>query len=159
MEMRIGNGYDIHPLVLGKNLVLGGIKIPYSMGLDGHSDGDCLLHAISDALLGAIGAKDIGCYFRDNDPHNEGINSQVILEFATNLVSSNGYQIANIDNILIASQPKISPYYSEIRNNIAKILKLSSEKIGLKSKTGNNVYSEIQKANIACFSTCLLIKN
>ncbi len=119
--MRIGIGYDAHRLVENRPLIIGGVEIPYSKGLLGHSDADVLLHAVCDALLGAAGLGDIGKHFPDKDPKYKGISSMILLENTIELLKSEGYSVVNIDCTVVAQAPKISPYIEEIKNNIEKI--------------------------------------
>jgi 2-C-methyl-D-erythritol 2,4-cyclodiphosphate synthase len=119
--MRIGIGYDAHRLVENRPLIIGGVNIPYTLGLLGHSDADVLLHAVCDALLGAAGFGDIGKHFPDKDPKYKGISSMILLEKTMELLKSNGYSVSNIDCTVVAQAPKIAPYIDEIKNNIEKI--------------------------------------
>ncbi len=119
--MRIGIGYDAHRLVENRPLIIGGVNIPYTLGLLGHSDADVLLHAVCDALLGAAGFGDIGKHFPDKDPKYKGISSIILLEKTMELLKSNGYSVSNIDCTVVAQAPKIAPYIEEIKNNIEKI--------------------------------------
>ncbi|MBC7822213.1 MAG: 2-C-methyl-D-erythritol 2,4-cyclodiphosphate synthase [Planctomycetaceae bacterium] len=131
----VGIGYDVHRLVAGRKLILGGIEIPHSMGLDGHSDADVLAHAIADALLGAIGERDIGHHFPNTDESIRGISSLKILERVAELIASKGARIANIDSTLIAEAPKIGPHIAAMRSALADSLHISSEHVGIKATT------------------------
>ncbi len=133
--MRVGIGFDVHPLVEGESLVIGGVHIPYKYGLKGHSDADVLTHALMDALLGAMGKGDIGQHFPDNDPVYKGIESLLLLKKVYLLLEKGNYQVNNIDLILIAEKPKISPYYSDIIKNFSKILKINSQRVNIKATT------------------------
>ena len=117
--MRIGNGYDVHKLVEGRKLILGGVEIEHTLGLDGHSDADVLLHAISDALLGAAALGDIGLHFPDTDPKYKGADSLKLLSAVGKLIREKGYEIENIDSVILAQKPKLRPYIDEMRKNIA----------------------------------------
>ncbi|HEA47477.1 MAG TPA: 2-C-methyl-D-erythritol 2,4-cyclodiphosphate synthase [bacterium] len=131
--MRVGMGYDVHKLVEGRRLILGGVEVLFGRGLLGHSDGDVLLHAICDALLGAAGKGDIGRHFPDTDPEYKDISSLILLEKVKGLIKE--YKINNIDSIVIAQEPKLAPYLSKMKENIAKILKLDKSKINIKATT------------------------
>jgi 2-C-methyl-D-erythritol 2,4-cyclodiphosphate synthase len=133
--MRIGYGWDSHEFKRGVPLLIGGVRLPHSKGLAGHSDGDVLLHALTDALLGAIGAGDIGSYFPPSDPKWKGADSTVFLAHALKLVGRAGYAVANVDSTLILAEPKIAPHARKIQANVAKLLKLSPHDVGIKAKT------------------------
>jgi 2-C-methyl-D-erythritol 2,4-cyclodiphosphate synthase len=130
-----GIGYDVHRLVTNRPLILGGVEIPYSLGLDGHSDADVLAHAIADAVLGAIGERDIGFHFPNTDDSIRGISSLEILRKAATLVRERGGQIVNIDSSLIAQAPKIGPYVTQMRTNLAQALGLDARRVGIKATT------------------------
>ncbi|WP_408955480.1 2-C-methyl-D-erythritol 2,4-cyclodiphosphate synthase [Natroniella sp. ANB-PHB2] len=133
--MRVGLGYDVHQLARGEELILGGVKIDYSMGLVGHSDADVLLHAIKDSLLGAIGAGDIGSHFPDDDPQYKDISSLVLLEQVMDSVLEAKYEVNNLDAIIIAQQPKLAPYISQMENKIAQKLQVEVGQVNLKATT------------------------
>lgn len=133
--MRIGQGFDVHRLVSGRKLVLGGVEVPYEMGLLGHSDADVLIHAIMDALLGAIGAGDIGVHFPDNDPGFKDIDSMVLLERVLTLVNEHGFQIVNIDGTIIAQRPKLAGYIPQMRQKIADMAGVEVSRINIKATT------------------------
>ena len=133
--MRVGIGYDVHRLVEGRDLILGGVKIPHIMGLLGHSDADVLLHAIMDALLGAAALGDIGKHFPDTDMRYKGISSMKLLEEVGNLLEQQGYVIENIDATIIAQKPKLRPYIEEMEQNIAEVLHLRKNQINVKATT------------------------
>ncbi|WP_300670450.1 2-C-methyl-D-erythritol 2,4-cyclodiphosphate synthase [Desulfoluna sp.] len=133
--MRIGKGYDVHRLVEGRELILGGVKVPYEKGLLGHSDADVLLHAMCDALLGAAGLGDIGEHFPDSDPQFKGISSLLLLAHCVALLGRKGYEVVNVDATLLAEKPKISPYKSAMRDNIAEVLCLDLEDVNIKATT------------------------
>lgn len=132
---RIGNGYDVHRLVEGRKLILGGVEIPYGKGLLGHSDADVLVHSIMDALLGACGESDIGKHFPDNDISYKGISSLILLEKVKAVVLAKGYNISNIDSIIVAEWPKLSPYIDEMKKKISEVLQLDKDLIGIKATT------------------------
>lgn len=133
--MRIGMGYDVHRLTKDRDLIMGGVKIPYELGLLGHSDADVLLHAIMDALLGAAALGDIGKHFPDSDDKYKGISSIKLLEEVGDMLNSNLYYIENIDSTIIAQKPKMRPYIDEMRENIAKALKLDISQVNVKATT------------------------
>ena len=128
-RIRTGHGFDLHRLVEGRKLILGGIEIPHHLGLLGHSDADCLIHALADAMLGALGLPDIGHHFPDNDPSNKDLDSAQIL-LHTKLLKERGYAVGNIDLTLIAQRPKLADYLPSIRANLAKILEMQEDLIG-----------------------------
>lgn len=133
--MRIGNGYDVHKLVSGRKLIIGGVEIPHSLGLLGHSDADVLLHAISDAILGACAMGDIGGMFPDTDEKWKGADSLKLLEAVVDRINEQGYKIENIDSILIAQKPKMKPYIEQMRANIAKVCKIDINSVSVKATT------------------------
>ena len=139
MKIKIGLGYDIHRLVEGRKLILGGVEIPWQKGLLGHSDADVLLHAISDALLGAIGEKSIGDFFPDNVPETKNISSIKILQYVVDLIYQRGWTISNIDAVLIVEQPKLSPFIERIRNKISQIAGVAIEDVNVKAKTNEGM--------------------
>lgn len=133
--MRIGHGYDVHKLVEGRDLILGGVKIPHRLGLLGHSDADVLLHAVSDALLGALALGDIGKHFPDTDPAYKGADSMVLLAEVMKLVEQEGYRLVNLDATILAQAPKLRPYIDEMRANIAKALGADISQVSVKATT------------------------
>ncbi len=137
--MRIGHGYDVHKLVEGRRLIVGGVDIPHSLGLLGHSDADVLLHAISDALLGACAMGDIGGMFPDTDPEWEGADSLKLLEAVVKKLNDSGYFIENIDSTLIAQKPKMKPYIFQMRENIAKACGIDADMVSVKATTEENL--------------------
>ncbi len=134
-SMRIGEGYDVHPFVEGRDLILGGVKIPFEMGLKGHSDADALLHAIGDSILGALAEGDLGKHFPDTDPKYRGISSLKLLEEIFKLVEQKGYVIANLDATVICQKPKLAPYIQQMRQNIAEVLHVPEEAVNVKATT------------------------
>ena len=133
--MRIGNGYDVHKFADDRDLIIGGVNIPYEKGLLGHSDADVLIHAIMDALLGATALGDIGKLFPDTDPAYKGISSVLLLEKVSDLLRENGFKVSNVDSIIVAQQPKMAPYKEEMRENIAKAMKIDVDRINVKATT------------------------
>jgi 2-C-methyl-D-erythritol 2,4-cyclodiphosphate synthase len=133
--MRIGTGFDVHRLTDGRRLVMGGVEIPFGKGLLGHSDGDVLLHAISDAILGALSEGDIGIHFPDTDRDIEGIDSAVILARVSAIARDRGYRVVNVDSVVVAEAPKIAPYRDAMRERIAGLLSIDPGMVGLKGKT------------------------
>ena len=154
--MRIGMGYDVHRLVEGRDLIMGGVKIPYERGLLGHSDADVLLHAISDALLGAAALGDIGRHFPDTDPAYKGISSLLLLEKVGDLLEEKGYLIENIDATIIAQAPKMRPYIDVMRENIAKALRISAEQVNVKATTEEGLGFTGSGEGISSQAICLL---
>ena len=127
--MRIGHGYDVHRLKEGRALILGGVKIPYELGLDGHSDADVLLHAVSDALLGAAGLGDIGRHFPDTDPKYKGISSMKLLQEVVELINKSGYKFKNVSSVIMAQKPKLAKFVDEIKQNLANALGVVNDNI------------------------------
>lgn len=156
--MRIGIGYDLHRLKKGRKLILGGLEIPYPKGLFGHSDADVLLHAISDALLGAANLGDIGQHFPDTDPKYKNISSKIILDKVYQLVRKKGYKIENIDSVIIAEEPKLAPYIPQMKKNIARVLKIKPGEISIKAKTNEKLGYLGQKQAIAAYAISSLKK-
>lgn len=157
--MRIGNGYDVHKLVLGRPLIIGGETIPYPLGLEGHSDADVLVHAIMDALLGALALGDIGRHFPDTDAKYKGANSIDLLAHVRNLVHENNYEILNIDSIIVAEKPKMNIYIPNMRQNIAAALRLDSSAVNVKATTTEHLGFAGRGEGIASYAVCLLTKN
>ena len=133
--IRIGHGYDVHRLVENRKLILGGVEIPYEKGLLGHSDADVLLHAIMDAVLGALALGDIGKLFPDNDPSYKGIDSMLLLRRVIGLMEEKGYRLSNLDSTISAEKPKLSPYIIKMRENIAEAFGVSPENVSVKATT------------------------
>ena len=138
-EYRIGLGHDRHRLVAGRKLLLGGVEVPFELGLDGHSDADVLLHAITDALLGAAGLGDIGDWFPNTDPQWAGADSTVFLQAALSAVKERGWQVVNLDCTIHAERPKLSPHNAAIKNNVARLLGVLEDQVNVKAKTGEKV--------------------
>lgn len=154
--MRIGHGYDVHRLVEGRKLILGGVEIPYELGLDGHSDADVLLHAVCDALLGAAGLGDIGLHFPDTDPAYKGADSRNLLRVVGKKVAAAGYGISNIDVTMIAQRPKLRPYIPQMQVNIAEDLELDPDQVNVKATTEEHLGFTGTGEGMACHAVCLL---
>ena len=157
-NVRIGHGYDVHRLVPERDLILGGVTIPYEKGLLGHSDADVLLHAVCDALLGALALGDIGKLFPDNDPQYAGIDSRLLLLKTATLIREKGWQIGNIDATVVAQAPRLSPYIQEMRENIAATLELSIDAISVKATTEEHLGFTGEGLGIAAHAICLLFR-
>ncbi len=155
--MRIGFGYDLHALVKKRELILGGVHVPYELGLLGHSDADVLCHAISDALLGAAALGDIGEHFPDTSPEFKGISSLLLLKEVCKLIQKNNYQIGNIDATIVAEVPKLSPYKNEMRKNIAEALSISIDQVSVKATTNEKFDATGQKKAMAAYAVVLLV--
>lgn len=156
--MRIGHGYDVHRLVEGRKLILGGVDIPHTLGLLGHSDADVLTHAVMDALLGAAALGDIGKLFPDSDPAYKGANSLKLAEVVAARIRTAGYKIGNIDATLIAQKPKLAPHILQMRENIAVALGIPVEDISIKATTEEKLGFSGREEGIAAHAVCLLIK-
>ena len=154
--MRIGHGYDVHKLVEGRKLIVGGVDIPYELGLLGHSDADVLLHAISDAILGAAALGDIGGMFPDTDEKWKGADSLVLLEYVVKRVNDEGYVIENIDSTLIAQQPKMKPHILSMRENIAKACRIDVSQVSVKATTEEQLGFTGRKEGISAHAVVLL---
>ncbi|MCD6525386.1 MAG: 2-C-methyl-D-erythritol 2,4-cyclodiphosphate synthase [Desulfuromonas sp.] len=155
--MRIGHGYDVHRLVGERKLILGGVEIPHSLGLLGHSDADVLLHAICDALLGAMAAGDIGQHFPDSDPQFKGISSLNLLKRVVELADDAGWQVGNLDTTLIAQQPKLAPHLPQMVANIARCCKVASAQINVKATTTEQLGFEGRQEGISAHAVVILI--
>ena len=154
--MRIGHGYDVHRRVEGRDLILGGVKISHKTGLDGHSDADVLLHAVSDALLGAAGLGDIGRHFPDTDPKYKGADSLELLRIVGEKVATAGYRVSNIDVTLIAQKPKVKDYIPQMQSNIASVLHLEANRVNVKATTEERLGFTGREEGMACHAVCLL---
>ena len=154
--MRIGHGYDVHRLVKDRKLIIGGVDIPYDMGLDGHSDADVLTHALMDALLGAAAMGDIGGLFPDNDDKYKGADSIELLKTVKKIITENGYGISNIDCTLIAQAPKLKPYIDMIRKNYADALKIDVSRVSVKATTEEKLGFTGSGQGMAAHAVCLL---
>ena len=155
-NFRIGHGYDVHRLVSDRALVLGGVTVPYEKGLLGHSDADVLLHAICDALLGALALGDIGKLFPDSDAHYRGIDSRILLSRTAELIREKGWQIGNVDATVVAQAPRLSPYIEEMRKNISETLKLPLDAVSVKATTEEHLGFTGEKLGMAAHAVCLL---
>lgn len=158
MNIRVGTGYDVHKLVEGRDLILGGVTIPHTTGLLGHSDADVLLHAIMDALLGAAAMGDIGKHFPDTDPQYKGISSIKLLEHVGNLLKTHGYQVGNIDATIIAQKPKLRPYIEQMEANIAQTLNLALDQVNVKATTEEGLGFTGSLEGISTQAICCLLK-
>ena len=154
--MRIGHGYDVHKLVEGRDLILGGVKIEYEKGLLGHSDADVLLHAVSDALLGAAGLGDIGRHFPDTDPRYKGANSLNLLMIVAEKVRTEGYRVSNIDVTMIAQQPKLKDYIPQMVTNIAFAVGVEENRVNVKATTEEKLGFTGEGLGLSCHAVCLL---
>ena len=154
--MRIGHGYDVHKLVEGRDLILGGVKIEYELGLLGHSDADVLLHAVSDALLGAAGLRDIGYHFPDTDPKYKGADSRMLLREVRQKITDAGYRISNVDVTLIAQKPKLKPYIEQMMANIASDLQIDVSRVNVKATTEEKLGFTGSGEGMSCHAVCLL---
>ena len=155
-NLRIGHGYDVHRLVEGRDLILGGVKIEYEKGLLGHSDADVLLHAVSDALLGAAGLGDIGKHFPDTDPKYKGADSRVLLREVREKVTAAGYRISNVDVTMIAQKPKLKPHIQQMMANIASDLQIDFSRVNVKATTEEHLGFTGEGLGMSCHAVCLL---
>lgn len=154
--MRIGHGYDVHRLVEGRDLILGGVKIPYEKGLLGHSDADVLLHAVSDALLGAAGLGDIGRHFPETDPKYKGADSLELLRQVYRKISEKGYRVGNIDVTMIAQRPKLKDYIPQMQANIAAAVEAAPDRVNVKATTEEKLGFTGTGEGMSCHAVCLL---
>ena len=154
--MRIGHGYDVHKLVEGRDLILGGVKIEHNLGLLGHSDADVLLHAVSDSLLGAAGLGDIGKHFPDTDPQYKGADSLKLLEIVAQRVQDAGYRVSNIDVTMIAQKPKLRPHIEQMEHNIAGAVGIDVSRVNVKATTEERLGFTGEELGMACHAVCLL---
>ena len=160
MNLRIGNGYDTHRLVEGRPLILGGQRLqhPEGLGLDGHSDADVLVHAVMDALLGALSLGDIGKYFPPTDPRWKGADSLVLLEQVVALVNERGWQVVNVDSVVIAERPKLKPHIEAMRGAIALRMGLDPDQVGVKATTNERLGPEGREEGMSCHAVALLTR-
>jgi 2-C-methyl-D-erythritol 2,4-cyclodiphosphate synthase len=156
MALRIGNGYDIHRLVEGRPLILGGVTIPHDRGLDGHSDADVLTHAIMDAMLGALSLGDIGLYFPPGDPQWAGADSLKLLAQVKGLVEDKGWTVGNIDSVIVAEQPKLKPHIQAMRSRLAEVLAIAPDQVGVKATTNEALGPVGRQEGIAVYAVALL---
>lgn len=158
-DIRIGYGYDVHQFSTGRKLILGGVEIPSTKGLLGHSDADVLLHAITDALLGALALGDIGTHFPDTDEAWKDADSTQLLKVCYAMIEARGYTLSNIDSTVVAEEPKLKPYIAQIQNRISEILKISSDRVSVKATTSEKMGFVGRGEGIAAMSTILLVKS
>lgn len=156
MKIRIGNGYDMHRLVSDRPLILGGINIPHSLGLLGHSDADVLTHSIMDAMLGALSLGDIGHYFPPSDPQWAGADSLVLLSKVDQLIRKQGWQIGNIDSVVVAERPKLKPHIEKMKEKIAGVLQLQPNQVGIKATTNEKLGPVGEEQGICAYAVVLL---
>lgn len=157
-DIRIGHGYDVHRLAEGRDLIIGGVKIPYEKGLLGHSDADVLIHSILDAVLGALGEGDIGNHFPDTDNAFKGINSMLLADKVAFILVDKGYTVSNIDATVVAQRPKLSPYIDEMRSNIAKVFCVTSDRVNIKATTEEKLGFTGSGDGISAHAVCLIVK-
>ncbi len=157
--LRVGIGYDIHRLVKERQLVLGGVTIPYHLGLEGHSDADVLVHAIMDAMLGALSLPDIGYYFPEDNVNYRDISSLKLLEEVSEIIKKKSYYMINLDSVIIVQQPRISSYIGEMKNNIARVLQVKENVVGIKATTHEKLDAIGRNEGIAVQAVALLEKN
>lgn len=155
---KLGHGYDVHRLVSGRKLVLGGVEVPHALGLLGHSDADVLLHAVCDAVLGALGEGDIGRHFPDTDAKYKDISSELIADDCYEIMKNRGYVIGNIDVTVIAQKPKFSPYVEQMRQNVARIFRTDQENVNIKATTEEKLGFTGREEGISCHSVVLIEK-
>ena len=154
--MRIGIGYDVHKLVKNRKLIIGGVDIPYDLGLDGHSDADVLIHAIMDSLLGSLAMGDIGKFFPDTDSTFKDIDSMLLLKKVASFIDEKGYRVRNIDSVIIAQKPKMAPYIDSMRKRIADVLNIDLEQVGVKATTTEHLGFEGRSEGISASSVAIL---
>ena len=159
LPIRIGHGYDLHRLKEGRRLILGGVEIPFHLGLLGHSDADCLTHALADSILGALGLPDIGHFFPDNKEENKDLDSKLILARALSETKKMGYQVGNIDLTIIAEKPKLAKYLDTIKQSLSETMNVPKEHIGIKVTTNEGIGAVGRMEGIAAFAVCTLFAN
>ena len=157
-NLRIGQGYDVHQLVEGRKLIMGGVDIPHTRGLLGHSDADVLAHAVADALLGGVRGGDIGKLFPDTDPAYEGADSKKLLAAVADFVRDRGYEILDVDSVIAAQAPKLSPYRDQMRENLARAMGISPENVGVKATTTEHLGFEGREEGISATAVALLVR-
>ena len=156
--IRVGHGYDVHRLVENRKLIIGGVDIPHNAGLLGHSDADVLIHAVMDAVIGALGLGDIGKHFPDNDNTYKDISSMALAEKVYDLLVENGYSIVNIDATVIAQKPKLSPYINEMKANIARVFRITEDRVNIKATTEEKLGFTGNLEGISSHAVCLIAK-
>jgi 2-C-methyl-D-erythritol 2,4-cyclodiphosphate synthase len=154
--MRIGHGYDVHALVAGRDLILGGVKIPHTKGLAGHSDADALIHAVCDACLGAAGLGDIGRHFPDSDPQYKDIDSRILLRKVNTAIQAKGWKVSNLDATIIAQAPKLAPYMAQMKQNLASDLGIAADSVNIKAGTTEKLGFAGREEGIATHAVVLL---
>ncbi|MBQ5725430.1 MAG: 2-C-methyl-D-erythritol 2,4-cyclodiphosphate synthase [Clostridia bacterium] len=154
--LRIGHGYDVHRLVEGRPCIIGGVNIPHEKGLLGHSDADVLVHAVMDAVLGALGEGDIGCHFPDNDPAYQGADSLLLCRHVADILRERGYRLSNVDATVIAQAPKLAPHIEAMRRNVAAVFGVSPEDVNIKATTEEHLGFTGAGEGIAAHAVCLL---
>ncbi len=159
MQIRIGNGYDIHRLGENRPLIMGGVHIPYEVGLVGHSDADVVTHSLMDAMLGALSLGDIGHYFPPSDPKWADANSMDLLTEVKGVISAQGWSVSNLDAVVVAEKPKLKPYLKAMRDRVADILELQLDQVSIKATTNEKMDAVGRKEAICCYAVTLLVKN
>ena len=159
MKIRTGFGYDVHRLTDGKDFWLGGVKIEHTKGAVGHSDADCLIHAICDALLGAANKRDIGFWFPDTDPKYKGIDSGILLKEVCGIIRKEGYEISNIDSTICLQKPKIKDYIPKMQEKLALIMDTDPDNVSVKATTEEKLGFTGREEGVACYATCLIFKD
>ena len=159
MDIRIGNGFDVHAFEEGNFVILGGVKIPHTSKLSGHSDADVLTHAICDAVLGAVALGDIGTYFPDSDPKYKGVSSLVLLKETLRMLEEKNFEIVNIDSTIVCEKPKISPHVSAIRDSLSEVTELNPEYIGVKATTTDGMGFTGREEGIAAYAVVIIHSN
>ncbi len=154
--MRVGFGYDIHPLGIGRKLILGGVEIPHTQGLEGHSDADALVHAVCDALLGAMGEGDMGSLYPSSDPRFKNISSLSLLEDIARVLEKKGFRLVNLDTVLIAQAPRLGPHIASMQTRLAEVLKVSRADVNVKVKSGEGLDAIGKEQAIAAHAVCLI---
>lgn len=157
--IRVGHGYDVHALVAGRDLILGGVKIPHAKGLAGHSDADALIHAVCDACLGAAGLGDIGRHFPDSDPQYKNIDSRILLRKVRDAIQAKGWKVVNVDTTIVAQAPKLAPYMGQMKQNLAADLGISTDSVNIKAGTTEKMGFAGREEGIAAHAVVLLEKN
>ncbi len=157
VQLRVGNGYDMHRLVAGRPLILGGVTLDHELGLLGHSDADVLTHAIMDALLGALSLGDIGLYFPPTDPQWAGANSLDLLAQVNQLIRDRHWQVGNIDAVVVAERPKLKPHISTMRDRLAQVLQVAPDQVGVKATTNEKLGPEGREEGISAYAVALLV--
>lgn len=156
--LRIGNGYDVHKLVEGRTLILGGVEIPHTKGVLGHSDGDVLIHAIMDAMLGALALGDIGQHFPDTDMKYENIDSTILLTRVKELIAERGYMVINLDSIIVLQKPKVKPYIEAMRKRVAEVLEIDIDQVSVKATTEEKLGFTGDESGVKSYCVVLLEK-